>query len=207
MAKIFHFTAQHNLPSILETGGILCDTRMVAHSFVNIGHSKIKARRTQRQAPVASHGVVADYVPFYFAPRSPMLYSIHCGNVPNCTYKQTDVIYFAFDSGDIFSSALSYCFTDRNAVLAHAQFSISLADFNSNFIDWPLMKERIWKNTPDDTERMERRMAEFLVHDFIPLSLLRGLAVYSDANKTYVNKIISGYQQPLRVILKPDWYF
>ncbi|WP_442877368.1 type II toxin-antitoxin system toxin DNA ADP-ribosyl transferase DarT [Desulfolutivibrio sp.] len=207
MATIFHFTALHNLLAILQTGGIVCDSRMAARSFVNIGHDRIKTRRTLRKVPVASCGVVADYVPFYFAPRSPMLYSIHRGNVPNCTYKQTDVIYFAFDSDDIFSSALSYCFTDRNAVLAHAQFSTSLAEFNSNFIDWPLMREQMWNNTPNDTERMERRMAEFLVHDFIPLSLLRGLAVYSAANMTYVNNLISGYPQPLQVILKPDWYF
>jgi ssDNA thymidine ADP-ribosyltransferase, DarT len=35
------------------------------------------------QVPLAPYGCVADYVPCYFAPRSPMLYKLHKGGVPN----------------------------------------------------------------------------------------------------------------------------
>ena len=80
---VVHFTSVDHLGSI-ATEGLLADTGAQAQGVleVEIGNTDIKARRARREVPVAPNGVVADYVPFYFAPRSPMMYSIHRGNVP-----------------------------------------------------------------------------------------------------------------------------
>ena len=83
MTDIFHITHIRNLQNIINDGGLWCDRvvsqRNLAH--VSIAHQHIKDRRAQKNVPIPPHGVVADYVPFYFAPRSPMLYSISRGNV------------------------------------------------------------------------------------------------------------------------------
>ena len=42
-----------------------------------VGQPDIKLKRRHRVVPIDPGGVVADYVPFYFAARSPMLGSIH----------------------------------------------------------------------------------------------------------------------------------
>ncbi|MEU5780384.1 DarT ssDNA thymidine ADP-ribosyltransferase family protein [Micromonospora lupini] len=41
-------------------------------------------------------------------------------------------------------------------------------------VDWPLLGARIWKDVPDDMDRMRRRAAEFLVHRKFPVDLLTG---------------------------------
>jgi len=137
-------------------------------------------RRARRQVPVAAGGVVADYVPFYYAPRSPMLYSIHCGNVPDCHHPQTELVYLVTDADTLFRRQVC-CITDRNAVLNHAWFSANQTDLET-LIDWPLMVARYWNNTPEDLSRKERRMAEFLAHQFVPWNQVQRIAVYDDAN-------------------------
>lgn len=68
--RIFHFTHIDNLASIIATG-LGCDSH--ACPSVDVGNHDIKQRRAERKVPVPPGGVVADYVPFYFAPRSPMI--------------------------------------------------------------------------------------------------------------------------------------
>lgn len=87
---IFHITHVDNLPKIIEAGGLRCD-RLRAQSTdaaVCIAHQHIKDRRARRAVPCAARGFVSDYVPFYFAPRSPMLYTINRGNVEGYTQGQ-----------------------------------------------------------------------------------------------------------------------
>ncbi len=79
---LYHFTRIEHLASIARDG-LCCD--MEAHQpgrlSVEVGHLDIKERRRRRPVPLAPGGVVADYAPFYFAPRSPMLYRINAGDV------------------------------------------------------------------------------------------------------------------------------
>ncbi len=206
MPSIYHFTHRSNLESILRAGGLHCDSTMAAQGqHANVGNLDIKARRARRAVPVAVQGVVADYVPFYYATRSPMLYSIYRGGVPSCTYPQSEIVYLVCDS-DAVSQSGPFCITDRNAVLAHAQFSARLADI-ATLIDWPLMRERIWRNTPDDTERVERRMAEFLLHSFVAWPQVQQVGVYDAANIQYVQNLLTGQQHIPPLVIQSGWYF
>jgi len=75
---IMHFTHVMNLPGILAAGCIQADSLVDRSSALRIeaGDLNVKARRKQRRVPLAPFGRVADYVPFYFAPRSPMLFTL-----------------------------------------------------------------------------------------------------------------------------------
>lgn len=207
MPTVYHFTHHSNLPSIIQAGGIFCDSHMAAQggNHANVGHPGIKGRRARRPVPVSAGGVVADYVPFYYAPRSPMLYAIHCNNVPECTYQQTSVVYLLYATADLFQ-ACRCCFTDINAVLNHAQFSDNPVMLNT-LIDWPLMRARQWANTATDTSRRERRMAEFLAHHFVPWTLVQRVVVYDATSLAYVQQALAGQQHMPQVSIENDWYF
>ena len=83
MASIFHITHVDNLASIIEDGCLWSDRRLVSArgDRVVIGLNNIKKRRLDELPVHCHHGTrVGDYVPFYFCPRSPMLYLIHKQN-------------------------------------------------------------------------------------------------------------------------------
>jgi uncharacterized protein YwgA len=71
-----------NLPGILAAGYIRADSFVDRSSALRVEAEdlNVKALRKQRRVPLAPFGRVADYVPFYFAPRSPMLYTLAKGN-------------------------------------------------------------------------------------------------------------------------------
>jgi hypothetical protein len=87
--KIFHITHVDNLRSIVAAGVLRSDASMIAGGapHAGIGMSPIKQRRLG--LPVTGHANdhVGDYVPFYFCPRSIMLFVIHCANHPDLTYR------------------------------------------------------------------------------------------------------------------------
>ena len=95
---IFHITAIVNLASIASVGALL-SKRLVADrglTAVDIAYGQIQDRRAVRQIPIPPGGTLHDYVPFYFAPRSPMLMTINSGNVPGCDYRQDDIVHCQF---------------------------------------------------------------------------------------------------------------
>jgi hypothetical protein len=71
-----------NLPGILEAGCLQADSLVDRGSLlVEAADLKIKADRKKIRITLAPHGCVADYVPFYFAPRSSMLFKLAKGGV------------------------------------------------------------------------------------------------------------------------------
>src|SRR5713226_6860869 len=92
---IYHITAIENLPSILADGGLGSCTWLAGRggSYTSIAHQTIQAQRMTTPVPCGPVGTVHDYVPFYFAPRSPMLFAIHNGKVEQYTQGQEPVVY------------------------------------------------------------------------------------------------------------------
>ena len=88
--KIYHITHVDNLISIVDAGGIEADSRRVGQGGVqtSIGMTEIKRRRLY-EIEVSPHPgtMVGEYVPFYFCPRSIMLYILYMGNHPDLTYR------------------------------------------------------------------------------------------------------------------------
>nr|WP_243717767.1 DarT ssDNA thymidine ADP-ribosyltransferase family protein [Actinomadura sp. KC345] len=87
------------------------------------GQPSIKERRGKRPVPVPPGGAVADYAPFYFAARSPMLRSILGGKVERYDRDQTHLIYLVTRLSKVVGAGLYWVATDRNAVLDTAKFT------------------------------------------------------------------------------------
>jgi len=203
---LYHFTPIHHLASIIEHG-VLCDTGTAAGRLaVEVGNRGIKERRRRRVVLVGPRGVVADYVPFYFAPRSPMLYAIAMGNVPEYTGGMDPLVYLVTTAGRLAKLGLPILFTDRNAVLETAHFTQDPADLDA-LIDWPLMRAKMWNNTPGEPDRRERRMAECLVHRQVPWRAIEYVATFSPARAAEAQATLARFSQGVAVRTRRDWYF
>ena len=70
---IYHFTSLNNLESIISEGLLSTNLKIdngVVHE--NIANNEIQERRKTMKVTCGPQGVVHDYVPFYFAKRTPM---------------------------------------------------------------------------------------------------------------------------------------
>lgn len=151
-------------------------------------------------------GVVGDYVPFYFAPRSPMLFRLHKEHAEGRGDGQRALIHVATTSERLLEAGLQCVFSDGNAAHHLSTFSADLSEMGVR-VDWELMEAVIWANTPEDGDRVRRRQAEFLVHGAVPLDLVEELAVIDDSVRSRVEELLDQAGSNLPVVVRPDWYF
>lgn len=207
MTAIYHMTHVRNLEPILELGGLYCDRAMAERQVqaVGIAHKHIKERRAKRQVPTCKRGTLADYVPFYFAPRSPMLYAIHCGQVEGYSEGQRPVLHLMSSAEAVQAAGLPFTFTEGHAEMAFSEFFEDLADLAR--IDWKIVEATYWRDTDADMDRKRRRQAEFLVHEFFPWALVAKIGVINDAMAQEVNRIVVGQRHNLEVRVERSWYY
>jgi hypothetical protein len=206
MTLIYHITHLRNLSSILEQGGLWCDGEATRRNLcaVGIAHGHIKERRTRLPVPVGPGGCLGDYVPFYFAPRSPMLYALNRGAVEHYERGQEEIVHLVSSVERVAEKKLAFAFSDGHAIMALSKFYDKLEDLSQ--IDWSLMKEKYWADTSEDPDRTRRRQAEFLVHGFFPWSGLLGIGAMTEAAAQRTLEIL-GPDPALKVKVKQDWYY
>lgn len=119
--------------------------------------------------PVGAGGTLHDYVPFYFAPRSPMLYTISRGNVPKCPDGQTAVVHLVSSVEKVTGGNLQFVFTDGHGIMALTSYYDDLTFLET--LDWDLIKGSLLGGYSQGsgpkapaTSRVSR--AEFLSVDF-----------------------------------------
>ncbi|MDZ7725941.1 MAG: DUF4433 domain-containing protein [candidate division KSB1 bacterium] len=117
-----------NLESIIKENGLWSDSERIRRnlSYNKIGYQHIKDRRMRRKVNVGRGGCLGDYVPFYFAPRSPMLYTINKGNVPDYQDGQEPIIHLVSNIDLVIFQNSQFVYTDRHAELSHAEYSNNL---------------------------------------------------------------------------------
>jgi hypothetical protein len=185
-------------------------------THANIAYQGAQGKRATKLVARPPGGVIHDYVPFYFAPRSPMLRAIDGGKVENCPYRQEDIVHFVTTVEEIVAEGLPYVFYDHNATLTIANCYSHLRDLDK--IDWPLFHEvprmdgycKYWNSLVDNPRyirRKETRQAEFLVHKGVPLNLMQSVGVCSASKATEVRKIFDEASVELQVEVKSAWYY
>jgi ssDNA thymidine ADP-ribosyltransferase, DarT len=217
--RLFHITAIANLPKILAAGALLSKNAgaAVGINYQNIAHGGAQGTRAIRAVRNPPGGVVHDYVPFYFAPRSPMLFAINSGRVSGCDWRQPDIVHIETTVQNVVALERPFVFYDRNATLAFSEPFTDLADLDLA-VAWDLLTEapqldgfcKYWRSDaskPRYAERMERRQAEFLVKVELPLSAITRIGVIDVARQTQVQAILDRAGVKLSVVAMPDWYF
>lgn len=216
--RLFHITAIANLAAICETGALLSKNagELAGIDYQNIAHRGAQHARARRPVLNPPGGGVHDYVPFYFAPRSPMLYAINAGNVADCDWRQADILHLETTVQRVVAENSEFVFYDRNATLAYANAHTDLARLDE--IAWDLLTEtpnldgfcKYWQtklSEPRYAERMERRQAEFLVKSSVPLGNFLKIGVIDDNRASEVRTILQAAGVDLPVEVKRDWYF
>ena len=204
---IYHITHIDNLKGMIAQNAIVAQCVMAEEpvDYCDIAHNTIQDRRAQTYVPCSPGGNLHDYVPFYFAPRSPMLYAIHRGNVANCTARQIDIVYLVSSAENVSEFNLEFVFTDGHAIMEISDFYNNLD--NLDIIDWDIMNETYWADTDDDPDRKRRRQAEFLVYKKVPWETIEFIAVRSTPIKNKVENIIADDIKKHPVLVKSDWYY
>lgn len=207
--RIFHITHVDNLPGIVAAGGLHSDAARLAsgHSSHVVGMSKIKSRRLT--LPVRPHpGThVGDYVPFYFCPRSIMLYVIHCANHPELTYRggQGPIVHLSADLdtvvGRLESTGRTWAFSTSNAGSYYAQLFSGSHELHR--VAWSHVGATDFR----DPAVKEAKQAEFLVKDFCPLELFDEVAVINAAVGARARNHLSAGAHVPPVRVRPDWYY
>jgi hypothetical protein len=204
MPTIFHFTDIDNLGAILNCGALRCHRD--APTEVEVGNVEIKASRKNRHVRCGPGGMVGDYVPFYFAPRSPMMYVISKGSVQGVSMDLSRLIYFVSSTEAVYNAGLPCVYSDGNAAVLITQFYEDLAMLATR-VDLPLMKETMWSSTAEDPDRMRRRMAEFLVHERLPLELVDSIVVRTKQAREAVVSLAETMGKDVKTTVRPGWYF
>lgn len=217
--RLFHITALTNLEAICRQDALVSKNRVGHHgiNYQNIAHAGAQGARSQRAVVDPPGGVLHDYVPFYFAPRSPMLSAILNGRVDGCQLTQQDIIYFETTVDKVVTANLEFAFYDRNATRSYSNSYTDLS-LLSSVIAWDLLTEPPQSDgycmyfldrveNPKYVDRMEKRQAEFIIKDQIPLNCFTRIGVIDDCMKNEVSRILLAHALKLKVDIMTDWYF
>lgn len=205
--KLYHICHVDRLPSIVASGGLLSDAAVQQNALAGtmIGMGNIKQRRLT-ELQLASHPglFVGQCVPFYYCPRSVMLFLIHRQNA-ELAYRggQEHIIHLEADLHSTVAWATGqrrrWAFTDANAGSRYFDDWADLAQLGR--VDWNAVQARSWSGCK------EGKQAEFLLENCFPWELVEQIGVMS--RTVYAQAInalpATGHRPPVEI--RPDWYY
>lgn len=211
--KIYHIVHVDRLASIVAEGFLWSDAVMAPRKNVGttIGMSNIKARRLNELQLRCHPGLhVGECAPFYFCPRSVMLYLIYRRN-EELTYRggqelivhlEADLhrtVQWATANGQrwafTLSNAGSYYFEDRSDVTQLGE------------IDWDAVHARQWSGGGVPAAVKDAKQAEFLIERSFPWHLIEKIGVYSQSHVGAVSASMGAAPHRPQIEIKREWYY
>ena len=205
--KIYHIAHVDRLASIVGDGALWCDATMsgCTGTGTTIGMSSIKRRRLTNSLTSHRNLHVGDCVPFYFCPRSVMLYVISMKNHSELAYRggQEPILHLEADLRQTADWANSnnrrWAFTSSNAGANYFEDYSNLSMLNR--LDWQAIHAHDWK------DRREAKQAEVLIENSFPWKLILRIGVHSRQTRDRVLSAIQASHHQPPVEIKPDWYY
>ncbi len=204
-ALIWRIVHRDNVSWVLDNGIHCANSPVQDPNYLAIGNADLISRRTHRAVPLPPWGTLADYVPFYFTPFSPMMYNIYTGRGAVPKRRNEEICILVSTLPKVESLGLKFVFTDRHAYPQLTRYFNDIGQLSE--VDWPLLQARNFQRNPDDPEQIERYQAEALVHRHLPIEALVGIVCYTDAVKTSLDTLIQAKGLKLDVRVLPGWYF
>lgn len=205
--KIYHIVHIDRLPAIIQSGGLLPDSAMsdAGDAGTTIGMSHIKARRRAKALNSHPDLHVGDCVPFYFCPRSVMLFVISRQNHPDLSYRggQDPIVHLEADLHRTVAWAnqedCRWAFTTSNAGSFHFEDYADLRQLNR--INWTAVQALYWSGMTDD------KQAEFLLERGFPWGLVDRIGCRTQHAQDEVRRLLMASDVRPPVEVQPNWYY
>ena len=195
--QIVHIMHVDRLPSVIKEKHLWCDAEVATRSLpgTTIGIKDIKQNRMMHR--LSSHPTLAvgECVPFYFWPRSVMLYVIAQRNHTALAYRggQEPIVHLVANLRRTVrwaeNNRLRWAFTLSNAGTGYFEDRCTLDDLGD--IDWDAVQAKNW------SEVKEHKQAEFLVERRFAWQLVSRIGVMTEAiGREVVNVLAGSEHQP-----------
>jgi hypothetical protein len=205
--KIWLYRIVHwqNVEHILEFGLVNRNHPNANPDYVAIGHHQLIEDRKEHHVLVhGSSGLsdtlrLSDYVPFYFGGHSVMLHMIRNGYSGVKKYPQEEIVYIVSSVESIERENCEFIFSDKHAKKSMAKFYNRTQDLDK--VDWDIVKKKVWHNTEDDQDRRDRKQAEFLVREQLPISAIDSIVVLTKPKEDYIQSILNKFNLNIPVFI------
>ena len=206
--KIYHIVHANRLPSIIADGYLWCDAEILRRPLpgTTIGMNDIKQRRLNELTLDSYPDLhVGDCVPFYYCPRSVMLYIIWRANDPELTYRggQGSIIHLEADLHETVvwaeQNGQRWAFTLSNAGSRYFEDRCDLTQLGE--VEWNAVEARDWQRCK------EGKQAEFLIEKSFPCSLVSRIGVHSQSIYNQVREALRDAAHQPAVEIRNDWYY
>ncbi|MDD9869303.1 MAG: DUF4433 domain-containing protein [Gammaproteobacteria bacterium] len=206
--KIYHIVHVDRLPSIVKDGFLWCDAEISrsGRPGTTIGMGGIKERRLALNLSSHPDLHVGYCVPFYFCPRSVMLFLIHKSNHQELSYHdgQVPIVHLEADLRQTVSWAEEHnqrwAFTCSNAGTSYFEDYCNLAELEK--INWESVQAQHW------SRHKEGKQAEFLIERRFPWELISRIGVQSpNTRRQVIASIQAAKNHRPSVEIKKNWYY
>ncbi|MFO8002049.1 MAG: DUF4433 domain-containing protein [Marinilabilia sp.] len=198
---IFRITHIENIPHIIQYGITHVNSENANPNYVPIGDSSIIS--TRETFKYFNDRNIGEYIPFYFAVRTPMLYVIQKGFnwVPPTPPEK--IVYCVSSVQSVLDLKLNIVFTDGHAIDRFTSFYTE-SDIQklNKIIDKRAINAKYW-NDENDLDLKRRKEAEFLVLGDIEPQAILGFVVFNEKAR----QILVDYGVSKQIVIKPDYYF
>jgi hypothetical protein len=208
--KIYHIVHIDRLPSIIADGGLWCDAEVARRGGApgtTIGMDSIKQRRLTKSLNSHPDLRVGDCVPFYFCPRSVMLYNIYKPDRTGLEYRggQDPIVHLEADLHQTVAWAgdhkRRWAFTTSNAGSRYFDDYSDLAQLDK--VDWDAVQA---SGPRYRRQHKDGKQAEFLVEGSFPWELVSRIGVRPKALCAKVLGVLHSATHRPTVEWKPEWY-
>lgn len=197
---VYHITDLANLAGIVAGGGLRSDVAMDESNPEVIGYDHIKRRRaTEIRVDCCGNRFVGEFVPFYFCPRSPMLFTVNKGNTgrpPGC---QRSILHLVSTVGAALKMESDWAISDGNGGAFHTLFYKDLKELAN--LDWAAIRATSWQGVT------HQKSAEFLVADFFPWKAFHQIGCHNSEMAALVSAVLDESSHRPVISVEPAWYY
>lgn len=199
---LFRMTHIENIPHILKYGITHPESEFANVEYIGIGDQSII--ETRKDKVLIDDKKIGDFIPFYFAKRTPMLLVVQTGYNGVSKVHPSNIVYCVSSIQKIIDSGNDFVFTDGHAInglsTVHRKEEIENL---FEIIDEKAIKSNQWSDE-NDLDLKRRKEAELLLIGDLGVDFIIGYAVYDEGAK---NRLIDFGVNEKKIIVKKDYYY